>query len=747
MTNLQTNYQSLSPCHDDTDSTQENDVIFHVAPESGKSRWNHIEDLDSFFRKDYNYYQRHGLACIVTKDLYDVLFLFILVSIATVFWSCTDYGFFPKQRQFQNVTYVEKAKLTDLFYSPSVCVKRIGLFSWLFIGVACLCFLLRLGKLIYNAYSYYDIKLFYKNALKVSPEELENVTWYDVQCRLQEVQREMQMCVHKQELTELDIYQRILRHKNYMVAMINKNILPVKFRVPFIGEMVYFSTGLMYNLDLLFFWSPLSPFKSTWQLKDDYKKFQKRKELAVRFSQYILVLGIFNFLLSPFIFVWQVIYCFFSYAGLLRREPGALGDRVWSLYAKLYLRHFNELDHELKARLNRAHRASSQYMDSFSSSLLAIHARYLSILSSGLCCLFIVWAVVQEEILQVDHVLMIITVLTAAYYGTKVFIPDENLVFVPEALMTKILGDIHYIPDHWRGKAHTKAVRNEFSQLFQTKVTAILIEVFSPIVTPFILAFSLRHRALDIIDFFRNFTIDVVGVGDVCSFALMDVSKHGNHHWCDENYTKADQYQQAENGKTELSLMHFTETNPHWKPPQSSTVFINHLREQALVDAGRLQAINSDNPLLKSLHSLESFGGMRANFANNLVQSFCEKPPLGNSMHLSRMTMGFHQHPILSGGGLSNSEGPPFPTDTGLLTSRHGDTEDLGCVTFPPDMNPVEQRAATVTLSMLYLHELHHRHLHTRQPRGQHLSRIRQESGNEKSTGDEHCPLLDIKSM
>lgn len=50
----------------------------------------------------------------------------------------------------------------------------------------------------------------------------------------------------------------------------------------------------------------------------------------------------------------------------------------------------------------------------------------------------------------------------------------------------------------------------------------------SALVTPFILCFSIRYKALDIVDFFRNFTVEVVGVGDVCSFAQMDVRKHGN---------------------------------------------------------------------------------------------------------------------------------------------------------------------------------------------------------------------------
>lgn len=56
----------------------------------------------------------------------------------------------------------------------------------------------------------------------------------------------------------------------------------------------------------------------------------------------------------------------------------------------------------------------------------------------------------------------------------------------------------------------------------------ILEELLSPIVTPLILIFCLRPKSLEIIDFFRNFTVEVVGVGDTCSFAQMDVRQHGH---------------------------------------------------------------------------------------------------------------------------------------------------------------------------------------------------------------------------
>lgn len=81
-------------------------------------------------------------------------------------------------------------------------------------------------------------------------------------------------------------------------------------------------------------------------------------------------------------------------------------------------------------------------------------------------------------------------------------------------------------------------ITNSFNQLaasfssFQSSTGSlkvfILEELLSPVVTPIILIFCLRRKSLEIIDFFRNFTVEVVGVGDTCSFAQMDIRQHGH---------------------------------------------------------------------------------------------------------------------------------------------------------------------------------------------------------------------------
>lgn len=241
--------------------------------------------------------------------------------------------------------------------------------------------------------------------------ELCNYTWQEVQARLIQLQREQQMCIHKKELTELDIYHRILRFKNYMVAMVNKSLLPVHLSLPLLGNVIFFSQGLKYNFELIFFWGPGSLFQNKWNLHPKYKRATSRLELARQLSRMVLLMGVANLLLCPFILVWQILYAFFSYTEVIKREPGSLGARRWSLFGRLYLRHFNELDHELQARLSRGYKPAAKYMNSFTSPLLTVIAQNLAFFSGSILAVLIALTVYDEDVLTVQHILTAITVL------------------------------------------------------------------------------------------------------------------------------------------------------------------------------------------------------------------------------------------------------------------------------------------------------------------------------------------------
>ena len=72
------------------------------------------------------------------------------------------------------------------------------------------------------------------------------------------------------------------------------------------------------------------------------------------------------------------------------------------------------------------------------------------------------------------------------------------------------------------------------------------MESLSGFTTPLMLLFYIRPKALEIVDFFRENTTSIVGVGDVCSFAQMDIKKHGDIYWQNEEEVENPQQSQGE---------------------------------------------------------------------------------------------------------------------------------------------------------------------------------------------------------
>ena len=52
-----------------------------------------------------------------------------------------------------------------------------------------------------------------------------------------------------------------------------------------------------------------------------------------------------------------------------------LGVRMWSLYARHFLRHYNEMNHEFDARLKRAYIPANKYLNLFTSPMMVIIAK------------------------------------------------------------------------------------------------------------------------------------------------------------------------------------------------------------------------------------------------------------------------------------------------------------------------------------------------------------------------------------
>lgn len=170
-------------------------------------------------------------------------------------------------------------------------------------------------------------------------------------------------------------------------------------------------------------------------------------------------------------------------------------------------------------------------------------------------------ALLSLEITHNRTVLFYLTLFGGVLAVTRTSNPEGEgkRGFDPEVLMKGVEWFTHWLPEEWEGKLHTTFVSSlvsfpgrgfgialtdttflllfcaiqvleGFSRLFTFKVVIFLSEILSVFVTPFLLWYTLPDQADDVVDFFREFTVKVEGVGHVCSFAVFDFKKAAKGH-------------------------------------------------------------------------------------------------------------------------------------------------------------------------------------------------------------------------
>ena len=53
---------------------------------------------------------------------------------------------------------------------------------------------------------------------------------------------------------------------------------------------------------------------------------------------------------------------------------------------------------------------------------------------------------------------------------SRALIQEAGVAFEPEVALLEVVAHTHYLPRHWRGRAHTREVHHNFQALFPFKV-------------------------------------------------------------------------------------------------------------------------------------------------------------------------------------------------------------------------------------------------------------------------------------
>ena len=367
-----------------------------------------------------------------------------------------------------------------------------------------------------------------------------------------------------------------MRRDNYTIALINKDVLDLS--VLFMDQKQSLTKTLEWNLKLCidnFIFNQQGQINGS--ILKDYNRNQLARELTSRFKLAAMI----NVILCPFIVVYFVLLYFFKYFNEYKSNPSSIiGLRQYTPYAEWKLREFNELPHFFQNRLQLSTSTANTYIDQFPKGYFVVNGMKLAnFISGSILAVLVVLGIFLDnesqsfwsfEITEGKTVLFYISIFgtvwaitsssstsssasNAATEQNQQHFSTNRTMYDPESNLRHLSKFTHYLPRSWKKKLHTIQVRNEFCQLYSLKIVIIAYEILSLILTPYILWFKVSQNSGAIVDFFREYSIHVDGLGYVCYFAMFNFEEKDKNMMAERKHQQRQKKKKKEN-KLKLNL-------------------------------------------------------------------------------------------------------------------------------------------------------------------------------------------------
>ncbi|ORY40075.1 autophagy protein Apg9-domain-containing protein [Leucosporidium creatinivorum] len=535
-------------------------------------RWINVEDLDGFLQKVYLYYVGKGIWTMVLGRVVDLLTVGWVISFSTFLVGCIDYG-----------------KLWDAHSLAEVvvpqCVARFStLHLLLFLSFASF-YLYRVIRFGLGVKELWEMHEFFGELLGVEENDIQTIPWSLIVTRLSTLRASHPSALSSRStshptaaghpLDAHDIANRIMREENYLIALFNKDVLDLSLPLPgWVPEGVRSRLGggggggrtltkaLEWNLGvcLLGFL-----FGADGQVRRAFLGERNKGELVEALRRRFILMGIINAVFAPFIVLYLLMYSFFRYFEEYHQNPSTLSSRTFTP--------------------SPAGTSEKTYVAQFPKAKTALLSRFVAFVAGSFAAVLILFSLIDPEaflhfeVTKGRTVLFYIGVFGGILAVARGMVPEEHRVVDVEEVMRRIVEQTHYCPEEWRGKLHSAEVHTTFSALFPLSAQIYLQELLSVLLTPFILLYSLPRCSGAIVDFFREFTVHVDGLGYVCSFAVFDFKRHGDVRFGAPVQVQEERWKSGE-GKMEKSFLNFAAHNPSWIPrDQTQSLFLSKMTE------------------------------------------------------------------------------------------------------------------------------------------------------------------------
>ncbi|KAF2807629.1 autophagy-related protein 9 [Mytilinidion resinicola] len=497
--------------------------------------WVNVQDLDDFLRKVYHYYLGHGIWSILLSRVLALLQSAFITGFLTFLVFCIN---------FQNLS---SSKTMEEVLVPK-CTQQIHGFWKLFIYIFIVTWFVQLAGLLREIPALWNMYNFYHYLLDVPDRNIQSASWQLIVSRLMALRdsnystaqnispraRRILQDKSRQRMDAHDIANRVMRRDNYLIAIFNKDVMDLGVQIPFLGTRQFFSRTTEWHVGL----SVIDfAFGQNNEIDPKFLKESNRRELVDKLNARFRTTAMISVVCAPVAVLFFIASLLFKYFTEYHKDPSQLGTRMFTPLAQWKFREFNELPHQFERREKMAYPFADRYLAMFPKDKTEQLAGFVAFVAGafaavlGMITLYDSELFLGFEITPGRNVIFYLGIFGVIYGIARSSSRKDELVVDAGYAIKQVIEYTRYEPASWKGRLNTDEVRNEFSSLYQLKVVIFIEELLSILITPYILAFKLTNSTERIVDFFREFTVHVDGLGSVCSFAVFDFKRGGeNNH-------------------------------------------------------------------------------------------------------------------------------------------------------------------------------------------------------------------------
>lgn len=286
-------------------------VMTGTAKDKAMWRWANVTNLDVFMQDVYDYYQGNGLWCILLDRFLHLVEAGFIVVFLTFLTQCVTYSKIPT------------SKTMDQILVPQCTKKMSGLWNfglWIFVFY----FIWKAIQIPLDLRRLLTIRGFFVHLLGIPEHDMQTISWQDVVVRIMSLrdqnpktasdltprQRKWLGSQSKERLDAHDIANRLMRRENFLIALINKDVLDLSVPLPLFSGRQFLSRLLEWtlNFSIMDF-----VFDERGQVNQEFLKADRRGQLSQKLRARFLFAGVMTLMIAPFMAGYLFIMHFLTY--------------------------------------------------------------------------------------------------------------------------------------------------------------------------------------------------------------------------------------------------------------------------------------------------------------------------------------------------------------------------------------------------------------------------------------------------